>query len=190
MNPSHALYMNALALVMATTGVPIVYYGSEQGLTQDPDGSRGADNQKRQPLWRTGYSKSHPLFLFISRLARLRTQGLFDGTQRELWVLSNIYLFTRGERVLIVTSNLGDGQSLDITLPPSNVPDAFRRDGDITVCDLLLGDGQGRGEGDGCVRVSNVNRDGLNVHIDGGMPQVLMVVSSTRQARRMPVLAK
>lgn len=32
--PSHTLYQNALTFVLTTTGVPIIYYGTEQGMTQ------------------------------------------------------------------------------------------------------------------------------------------------------------
>jgi len=60
------IYRSALAYVLMSVGVPIVYYGSEQGYdsSQDP--------YSREPLWTSGYNQSHPYFLFISTLTHYR----------------------------------------------------------------------------------------------------------------------
>mmetsp|Transcript_36789 Transcript_36789/g.105428 ORF Transcript_36789/g.105428 Transcript_36789/m.105428 type:complete len:222 (+) Transcript_36789:1003-1668(+) len=84
--PSHTLYQNALTFVLTTTGVPIIYYGTEQGMTQSPDASYGDDNRRREALWKVGYNTEHPLYHFLARLNLLRTLGIFDGAQRELWI--------------------------------------------------------------------------------------------------------
>lgn len=39
---------------MFAEGIPYIYYGTEQGYTTD-----------REPLWHSGYSKEHPLWLFL-----------------------------------------------------------------------------------------------------------------------------
>lgn len=45
---------NALAYILFAEGIPYIYYGTEQGYTTD-----------REPLWHSGYSKEHPLWLFL-----------------------------------------------------------------------------------------------------------------------------
>ncbi len=45
---------NALAYILFAEGIPYIYYGTEQGYTVD-----------REPLWHSGYSKDHPLWLFL-----------------------------------------------------------------------------------------------------------------------------
>lgn len=45
---------NALAYILFSEGIPYIYYGTEAGYTTD-----------REPLWHTGYSRQHPLWLFL-----------------------------------------------------------------------------------------------------------------------------
>lgn len=45
---------NALAYILFAEGIPYIYYGTEQGYTVD-----------REPLWHSGYSREHPLWLFL-----------------------------------------------------------------------------------------------------------------------------
>lgn len=45
---------NALAYTLFAEGIPYIYYGTEQGYTVD-----------REPLWHSGYSREHPLWLFL-----------------------------------------------------------------------------------------------------------------------------
>jgi len=49
--PSHR---NALAYILFAEGIPYIYYGTEQGYVVD-----------REPLWHSGYSREHPLWLFL-----------------------------------------------------------------------------------------------------------------------------
>lgn len=45
---------NALTYILFAEGIPYIYYGTEQGYTVD-----------REPLWHSGYSREHPLWLFL-----------------------------------------------------------------------------------------------------------------------------
>lgn len=51
--------MNALAWAMLGDGVPIVYYGAEQGL------NAGGDPENREALWLTNYDTTGPLYAFL-----------------------------------------------------------------------------------------------------------------------------
>jgi glycosidase len=48
------LCRNALTYILFAEGIPYIYYGTEQGYTVD-----------REPLWHSGYSREHPLWLFL-----------------------------------------------------------------------------------------------------------------------------
>lgn len=58
------LCRNALAYVLFSEGIPYIYYGTEQGFTTD-----------REPLWHSGYSKQHPLWLFLRIAVAYRKEG-------------------------------------------------------------------------------------------------------------------
>lgn len=45
---------NALSYTLFAEGIPYIYYGTEQGYTVD-----------REPLWHSGYSREHALWLFL-----------------------------------------------------------------------------------------------------------------------------
>eukprot|EP01147_Barroeca_monosierra_P004762 gene4762-6842_t len=107
---------NALAYIMFAEGIPIVYYGTEQGFTG------GNDPNNREDLWRSGYSTSTPLFKTISTLAQARknqTSDFYSSQQVEKYVLDNFYAYTRGQ-VLVVTTNGGCGAQAGANIP--NLP--------------------------------------------------------------------
>jgi hypothetical protein len=51
------LYKNALAFIYFVEGMPIVYYGMEQGM-----------GGNRDPLWHAGYSQDAELYVYITML--------------------------------------------------------------------------------------------------------------------------
>jgi hypothetical protein len=53
-----------------TLGIPIVYYGSEQGLSGGKVSGPNFEGGYRQPLWPSGFDEAHPLYLHIQLLAR------------------------------------------------------------------------------------------------------------------------
>lgn len=61
----------ALTAVMTVDGMPVIYYGTEQGL----DGTR--HHLSREPLWRAaGFDEGHPMFAHVARLTALRRGSL------------------------------------------------------------------------------------------------------------------
>lgn len=71
----------ALVHLMTREGLPILYYGTEQGF----DG--GNDPANREPLHVSGYSQQHPLYQWISQLAAVRadTAPLRRGDVTYTW---------------------------------------------------------------------------------------------------------
>lgn len=106
-NPDRVTLKNALAYVIFAEGIPIIYYGTEQGF----DGS--GDPYCRESLWPQYYNNSD-LYLFIKTLATFRTEqgsSLYEAAQVERYVDNEFFAFTRGN-VFVATSNIGTGQSL------------------------------------------------------------------------------
>eukprot|EP00434_Breviolum_minutum_P017063 symbB.v1.2.015054.t1/scaffold1112.1/size147309/12 len=63
----------ALVWVFLTRGIPILYYGTEQGLDghQGPHNNKGQDNL-RESLWQTGYRTDRWQYRFVRKLNMLR----------------------------------------------------------------------------------------------------------------------
>ena len=99
-----AIYRSALAYVLVSIGVPIIYYGSEQGYdsSQDP--------YSREPLWTSGYNQSHPYFIFISTLAHYRKAvQLGYYPQSFPFVTDQVLALQRGNSTLLVVTQAGAG---------------------------------------------------------------------------------
>jgi alpha-amylase len=96
-----ALYKAGLVFTIMSTGIPIVYYGTEQGF------SGAIDPNNREPLWPTGFSTNAPLYQFIKQVVGWRKQyQVWLNDQVERFVDDNFYAFTRGQ-LFIATTNVG-----------------------------------------------------------------------------------
>ncbi len=112
-----AAEQTALAWLLTADGVPILYYGTEQGF----DG--GNDPANREPLWWSGYDTSGALFTWTAALNRLRREHEalrrgetvwawstdHTGTEEDAGILAYERV-TEGERVLVVI-NTSDTQA-------------------------------------------------------------------------------
>eukprot|EP01017_Pseudomicrothorax_dubius_P042881 TRINITY_DN705_c0_g2_i2.p1 TRINITY_DN705_c0_g2~~TRINITY_DN705_c0_g2_i2.p1 ORF type:complete len:402 (-),score=89.97 TRINITY_DN705_c0_g2_i2:110-1315(-) len=94
-----ARYQNALNFVLSSVGIPIVYYGSEQGF------SGGNDPGCREPLW--GHmNTSSPLYQFLKTIISYRQQlKWWQYPQVERYADDNFYAFTRGEVLMAFTNS-------------------------------------------------------------------------------------
>jgi alpha-amylase len=102
------LLKNALAFVILSRGIPIMYYGTEQGF------SGGADPANREDLWRSGFNTQSDLYQTISKLirAKKRTGGLAANDLKHLYVTNNAYAWSRaGGDLIVLTTNTGAGSS-------------------------------------------------------------------------------
>ncbi|ORX98302.1 glycoside hydrolase superfamily [Clohesyomyces aquaticus] len=103
-----SLLKNALAYVILSRGIPIVYYGTEQGY------SGGADPANREDLWRSNFNTNSDLYKAIAKLtgARKSAGGLAGNDQVHLYVASNAYAWSRaGGNLVVLTVNTGLGTS-------------------------------------------------------------------------------
>ena len=102
------LLKNALAFVILSRGIPIVYYGTEQGY------SGGNDPANREDLWRSGYDTGSDLYQAIAKLAGARKTvgGLAGNDHVHLYVASSAYAWSRaGGNLIVLTTNGGKGTS-------------------------------------------------------------------------------
>ncbi|KAF3028855.1 hypothetical protein E8E15_007299 [Penicillium rubens] len=101
-----SLLKNALAYVILARGIPIVYYGTEQGY------AGGNDPANREDLWRSKFSTDADLYKAISLLSAARTAsgGLADNDHVHLYVAESAYAWSRaGGNLIVLTSNGGSG---------------------------------------------------------------------------------
>ncbi|MBI5239890.1 MAG: hypothetical protein HY926_05420 [Elusimicrobia bacterium] len=129
----------AMAFLMFSTGIPLIYYGTEQAFAQmtdrlDPEGPRfPADPENRPDMFAEGQYKfpssagdkfdaRAPTYLWLRKLADLRKAhpALSRGEQHVRWSDSNgpgIYAFSRiykGEEVLVVLNTAAEARSADM----------------------------------------------------------------------------
>lgn len=103
-----SLLKNALAHVILARGIPIVYYGTEQGY------AGGNDPANREDLWRSGFNTNADLYQAISRLSNARSKagGLGGNDHKHLFVENNVYAWSRaGGDLVVLTTNRGQGWS-------------------------------------------------------------------------------
>ncbi|CAO2653598.1 Nn.00g030090.m01.CDS01 [Neocucurbitaria sp. VM-36] len=102
------LLKNALAYVILSRGIPILYYGTEQGY------SGGADPANREDLWRSGFNTNAALYQAIKKLtaARKAAGGLAGNDHTHLYVASNAYAWSRaGGNLVVLTTNAGSSSN-------------------------------------------------------------------------------
>lgn len=101
-----SLFKNALAFVILSRGIPIVYYGSEQGY------AGGADPANREDLWRTNFNTNSDMYKAMAKLgaARKAHGGLPNNDHNHVYVSDTGYAWTRdGGNLLVITVNSGTG---------------------------------------------------------------------------------
>jgi alpha-amylase len=106
--PDTALFKNALTFVMLSRGIPIVYYGSEQGY------AGGNDPQNREDLWRSSFNTNADLYKFIAALtgAKSAAGGLGGNDHETLYTADTAYAWSReGGNLIALTTNGGEGTS-------------------------------------------------------------------------------
>jgi alpha-amylase len=156
---SPTLYRNALAYILFWRGIPIVYYGSEQGF------QGGNDPYNRESLWNSGYNRSNPYYTFIqSAITARKANSLWLDTDPVMVSDVNdtqVFAFARNKAVVVV-SNLGDQFS---TRTLSGLPFAD----ETKLCDVL-----NTASADNCVVVHNGQ---VNITLANGNPQFLVNVT-------------
>jgi len=105
------IYKAAVANMLSVIGIPILYYGGEQGF------SGGDDPENREPLW--GHMDTNSdIYQFISRLIKFRKKTEFCKCQQlERYADDSFYAFTRGY-VFFAFSNDNTTAPREMTIHP------------------------------------------------------------------------
>lgn len=146
-------FQNALAWSLTWPGIPIVYYGSEQGFNGGPDPTN------REVLWPYLKSTNSQLYLFMQTVVNYRKSNqiwLYNWVER--YAASNFYCYSRG-LFMMAFSNTDSNIYYQVGYHPYTV-------GDI-VCNVLFA-------GD-CVTVTST---GVPVYLDSGEVKLYQLKSS------------
>jgi len=90
--------LSAMAFCLFFRGIPIMYYGDEQGY------GGGSDPGCREQLW-TNMNPNHPNYLFLKKVIAIRKQyHVWDYPYQDIWHTDRFLAFTRGNVLVIVSS--------------------------------------------------------------------------------------
>ncbi|KZF25551.1 glycoside hydrolase family 13 protein [Xylona heveae TC161] len=106
--PDTSLLKSALAYVVLGRGIPIIYYGTEQGF------NGGANPANREDLWPTGYPTNGDIYQHISKLTYARNSlgGLPNNDHVHLYNTDTVYAWSRANgKLIVLTSNQGSSYS-------------------------------------------------------------------------------
>lgn len=123
---------NAYVIMMTSSGIPTIYYGSEQYATGDNDPYNRGDMP--------GFSTTSTAYQVIAKLAALRKSNaaVAYGTTQERWMNSDVLVYERtfGNSTVLVAVNKSSSQSYNIGGAYTALPDGQYAD---VLCNLLGG---------------------------------------------------
>jgi alpha-amylase len=156
-----SLVKNAMTWPFMHDGIPILYYGQEQGY------AGGGDPANREALWLSAYATEKPLVSHVkslnaARKAAITTNNKFLTTPMKFLPQSSssVIAITKPP-LLTLLSNGGNSSS-----PSWTAPDALFKNNEGLV-DILT-----------CNTMSATAKGGLSVNGNQGMPQVIMPASA------------
>lgn len=104
-------FKNEIVFTLATRGIPIIYYGSEQGF------HGGNDPDNREPLWPTGFDTTSDLYVFIQTVVQYRKKAqIWTKPQVQRYSDDTYYAFTRGDSFFSFTNVGANGGDVDRTI--------------------------------------------------------------------------
>jgi glycosidase len=105
----------ALALLLTSRGVPVIYYGTEQYLHNDTNGGNDPFNRP----FMSGYDTTTAAYKLISKLTALRKSNVAIpyGTSGQRWINSDVYIYERkfAGSVVLVAINKNDTSATAIS---------------------------------------------------------------------------
>lgn len=123
---------NAYVIMMTSSGIPTIYYGSEQYATGDNDPYNRGDMP--------GFSTTSTAYQVIAKLAALRKSNaaVAYGTTQERWMNSDVLVYERtfGNSTVLVAVNKSSTQGYNIGGSLTALPDGQYAD---VLCNLLGG---------------------------------------------------
>jgi alpha-amylase len=157
LSPDWRTYKNAYIATFFVPGIPIQYYGDEQGIRGSND-----DMGTRSPLWWVGYNQTAPLYLWTKAMIAARKKMLYSLEDDEIDNVQHMtasdysFSFQRGSAVVVVERVLPASVAELIV----NVETSY--DKGTVLCDSL--------EGEYCV---SVGEGGVFEYTLSGWPKVL-----------------
>ena len=112
-----AIYRSALTYSLMSIGIPVIYYGSEQGFDSS------TDLYSREPLWRSNYTLQTPYFGFLATLTRYRKAVQIGyESQKFSTVTDQLLGFVRGNSTLVVLTQAGSLVNSTLREVMTNLP--------------------------------------------------------------------
>ncbi|KAJ7030168.1 glycoside hydrolase family 13 protein [Mycena alexandri] len=162
-----ALTKNAMTSVFVGDGMPVLYYGQEQGY------QGGADPGNREALWLSGYETNKPLVAHVKALNAARKLAIAKNpaflTTQASWIQQSnpSALMLSKPPILTLLTNIGANTSA--VQPTWHIPAGMYKPNttlvDLLACQAVVVDGGEAGGG------------ATEVRAQGGMPQVLVPAS-------------
>lgn len=125
-----AILKNALVWASLSDGIPVIYYGAEQGFWGN------GDPTNREALWKSGYNTSHPLYQTLKAINTARN-AVANLTNNEYW---SSYWTWKSKVVLTKTSFL-----------------AMRKGYDKSIVSIITNQGSGQAKDDGPYEIGDTN---------------------------------
>jgi len=156
-----SLVKNAMTWPFINDGIPILYYGQEQGYTG------GADPANREALWFTAYTTEKPLVAHVTSLNAARkaaiaaNKGFLTTPMTFLPQSSPSAIAISKPPLVTLLTNGGNSSSVTWTVP-----------------DAIFGNGEALVEVLTCTAMSATAKGGLSVNGSQAMPQVIMPASA------------
>lgn len=114
---------SGLTFLLTSRGVPVIYYGTEQAADGNGNANENpiANKDNREDM--TSFDQTSNLYKHIQRLTTIKKAypALRVGTQREMWVDTNVYGFSRrvdstGAESITISSNSWNNQTRTIPM--------------------------------------------------------------------------
>ena len=166
MTTDAGLTKNAIAFTVLNDGIPIIYYGQEQGF------SGAVDPYNREPLWTSAYTTKASLYTFISALNGARNLAItkdstYASSKSTVWYSDTQTVVTSkgasGSALISLFTNRGAGVSGTITLTAAKTGiSANSKYTDLLSCDVFTADASGN----------------LAITISNGLPRALYLSSA------------
>ncbi|EME83175.1 glycoside hydrolase family 13 carbohydrate-binding module family 20 protein [Pseudocercospora fijiensis CIRAD86] len=137
------LTQNAIAFSILNDGIPIVYYGQEQGF------NGAVDPYNREPLWTSGYNTKSSLYTFIAKVngARnlaIRKNPTYAATKSKVVYSDTKIMATLKQGLLSVFTDSGSSGSGSAILTPAKTGFAgYTKYTDLLSCNVIQTDSSG-----------------------------------------------
>ncbi|CDW84776.1 alpha catalytic domain containing protein [Stylonychia lemnae] len=164
MTYSIPLFKSALTFALFAQGIPIVYYGSEQGY------AGGADPNNRETLWNTMNPNSE-LYKYLQTVVSVRkSHQVWKEQHVERYVNDKFYAFSRGQVLVALTNDDQGTQSILVSYHPFSAGQ--------TVCNKL--------KQNDCTQVGN---NGVQITLQGGEAKIYVPANSETEQVAQDFLA-